>query len=104
MTTNERMLKLLADLLHDEPIDAFPADEWPLVYQELCKHTVQCIPGGKATCLGLSNEDTMALLNAVGRNVKRYQQSMLEQQKVIRCLEDIPVVVLKGAAAAMYYP
>lgn len=100
-----RMLQLLADVLHDRTPDRIPTEEWPALLTELYAQMIYALPGDYITALGLNANDTNNYLSAVIRNRQIFHKLMKEQKWVLSLLEaeGIPVVVLKGAAAAIHY-
>ena len=103
--TNARMLKLLADVLHDRAPDKIPESEWPDLFKELRAQRVYALPTEYISALGLSAKDAGDYLKAVIRNRQIFHKLMREQQWALSLLETegIPAVVLKGAAAAINY-
>ena len=103
--TNARMLKLLADVLHDRAPDKIPESEWPDLFKELRAQRVYALPTEYISALGLSAKDAGDYLKAVIRNLQVFHKLMREQQWALSLLETegIPAVVLKGAAAAINY-
>ena len=101
-----RLLGLLADVLHERKPPKIPAELWPEIKKELRAQTVQALPGEFVRELGLSPAEELGYLRTVIRNRQVFHPLMREQTRVLALLESagVPVVVLKGAAAAMYYP
>ena len=103
--TDVTMLRLLADVLHNHTPDQIPPEVWPSLLQELCAHTVYALPAEYITALGLNAKDSGDYLKGVVRNRQIFHKLMREQKWALSLLEtaDIPVVVLKGASAAISY-
>ncbi|MBQ0026873.1 MAG: nucleotidyltransferase family protein, partial [Lachnospiraceae bacterium] len=93
------------DVLHDRTPDKIPAEKWPALYKELCVQAVYSLPGESIAALGLSGNDAGVYLSAVIRNRQIFHKLMKEQKWALTLLEaeNIPAVVLKGAAAAINY-
>ena len=103
---NVRLLALLADVLHERKPQEIPMEQWPEIKKELRAQTVSALPGEFIRELGLSPAEELGYLREVIRNRQIFHPLMREQTRVLALLESagIPVVVLKGAAAAIYYP
>lgn len=103
--TDERMLRLLADVLHGHTPDKIPEGEWPGLFKELHDQTVHFLPAEYIYALGLPAKDEGSYLKVVLRNRQLFHRLMKEQKRVFDLLdaEGIPAVVLKGAAAAVNY-
>lgn len=103
--TNVKMLHLLADVLHDHTPDKIPAEEWPALFQELLAQMVYALPAEYIFALGLSEKDESDYLSSVIRNRQIFHKVLREQKWALSLLNssDIPVVVLKGAAATISY-
>lgn len=99
---NQILLNILSNALHNEKKVKI-ANDWQSVKNELIAQSVYAIP---ANSIELNDEDAIEYLQLVGRNVQVFHQLMQEQQDLIYLLENngIPVVILKGASAAMSYP
>lgn len=104
---NACMLKLLADSLHEEhahrdrTTNRVPPGLWEKVYKELMAQSVFALPASQIDATFFP-----AYSFAVGKNLQFFYTVMEEQQELLSLLSShaIPVVVLKGAAAAMNYP
>lgn len=98
------MLNILDKSLHDGVPDSISVDLWPGIYKELRNHTVHCLIASKIKYVSMADRNTY--LTAVAHNIQNFHIIMAEQAKVIKCLEmeNIATIILKGAAAAMYYP
>lgn len=103
--TDSRMLRLLADVLHGKEPDSIPAEEWPPLLKELYAQMTYALPAESIPALGLPAEAAGDYLKAVIRNRQIFHKLMREQQWALSLLEaeNIPAVVLKGAAAAINY-
>lgn len=103
--TNVKMLRLLADVLHGHTPERIQAEERSDIFKELHAQMVYALPGDYIPALGLSAEAEGDYLKAVIRNRQIFHKLMKEQSRALSLLEaeNIPVVVLKGAAAAINY-
>jgi len=98
------ILSILDAALHGGSIEPVAPEMWAEVYPELVKHSVQCVPAALINQLGLTPEAKREYSLAVDECLSGFYDVMLEQQRVLECVSDIPAVVMRGAAAAMYYP
>lgn len=103
--TNARMLKLLADVLHDHTPDKISESEWPEFFKELHAQMVYSLPAEYISALGLSAKDAGDYLKIVIRSRQIFHKLMKEQKRALSLLDNagIPAVVLKGASAAISY-
>ncbi len=77
---------------------------WRDVYTELRHHAVQHLV---VDLLATADRDnTLIYLKKLANNIRKFQKIMESQQHIVEMLAEagIPCVVLKGAAAAQYYP
>lgn len=88
------------------PTLALPDGLWPAVRAELVAQSVVGYPANAVESLALSPSDQAEYLARVGKNLSSWYHLMMTQDRVLSAFRqaDIPVVVLKGAAAAMNYP
>ena len=79
---------------------------WPAVRAELVAQSVVGYPADIIESLHLSPADQAEYLARVGKNLSGWYRLMMTQDRVLSAFRqaDIPVVVLKGAAAAVNYP
>lgn len=100
------MLALLADVLHGRRPQPVPAEAWPALKKELTAQTVRAMPAENLADLGLSQTEEMLYFRDIVRGRQGFHRLMKEQQRALSVLQEagIPAVVLKGAAAARYYP
>ena len=79
---------------------------WDEVYGELQAQTVHNLPTEYMLRLPLSSEQRNAVFQYTAIGIKNFHNVMRTQSEVISLLSEagIPVAVLKGGAAAMYYP
>lgn len=103
---NMCMLELLSHSLHDQATNRIESDVWHKVYQELLVQAVHTLPAPQIGGVGLNDADRADYMSAIGKNLQTFYNLMEDQQKLLNIFENagIPVVVLKGAAAAMNYP
>lgn len=102
---NSLMLNMLADVLHDCTPAKVSENEWSEMIKELYIQAIYALPAEYISELGLSADAQIKYLAAVIKNRQVFYSLIQEQDKVLSILEDadIPVVVLKGAAAAISY-
>lgn len=96
---NSQMLNLLKDVLHGRTPE--PINEWNKVLEELNYQACTSVPADYVDALQIPNDAEYK--NSVYNSVLRFYQIMDAQQDVLEVL-NVPVVVLKGAAAAVNYP
>ena len=105
--TWEAMLSLLKTSLFGHALNV-PADvEWDKVYHEMQNHRIASLAGN--VLQEIENlDDTLGItwMSRIARNVQKFYQILDMQQQTMELLEshEINAVVLKGAAAAKYYP
>ena len=95
-----------ADASAPAPALALPEGLWPAVRAELVAQSVVGYPANAVESLALSPSDQAEYLARVGKNLSSWYRLMMTQDRVLSAFRqaDIPVVVLKGAAAAVNYP
>ena len=78
--------------------------DWPAIYKELRQQTVQYLT--LEYLCGLDPEHKVSYLKAISQSMSRFYTVMSEQKKLYQLFlkEKIPFVILKGSAAACYYP
>lgn len=89
-----------------EPALAIPDDLWPAVRAELVAQSVIGYPAHAVESLSLNPADQAEYLALAGKNLSSWYSLMMAQDDVLAEFRaaGIPVVVLKGAAAAAHYP
>lgn len=89
-----------------EPALAIPDGLWPAVRAELVAQSVIGYPAHAVESLALKPADQAEYLALAGKNLSNWYSLMMAQDGVLAEFReaDIPVVVLKGAAAAAHYP
>lgn len=102
----ERMLEVLSASLWGQEGNFHCADVWSDLLDEMDKQAVSCIPGRIIDSLDLDSRQYTDYQTRIGDNLRSFYGILAAQSKVLDLFKtnDIPVVVLKGAAAAMYYP
>ena len=102
----KQLLKILDGVLHSTPTPQIAADEWEPLYQEMKNQCVSILPSDYMDEFPLNPEQLEEYWGSVGKAIQYYYSILLEQSDVVNILQDasIPIVVLKGAAAAMNYP
>lgn len=85
---------------------ALPDGLWPAVCAELKAQSVIGYPANAVETLGLSPAEQEEYLALAGKNLSSWYRLMSAQDGVLGAFRqaDIPVAVLKGAAAAVNYP
>ena len=78
--------------------------EWAEIAKELSEQTVLFLTADCLSEIGVSEEEKGRFVPAYAQNLKIFHRIMQEQENLAKAMEGIPYVVLKGAAAAMYYP
>lgn len=103
----DAVLSLLRSAVWGEdrfPFHAPVGTDWESVYQELRLQTVQCLP---TDLLCREDPENKSLyIQHAARNMVKWMKIMQVQQAVCHQLDHagIPCAVIKGAAAACYYP
>lgn len=97
-------LDVLVKSLLDEPITE--VENWPCVLNELKEHSVFCLPYDsirKGHCL--TDMEFMPYQTLCYQNIVKNLQLLSVQKQMLELFDEnnIPVVILKGSAAAMYY-
>lgn len=89
-----------------EPALAIPDGLWPAVRAELVAQSVIGYPAHAVESLSLNPADQAEYLALAGKNLSSWYSLMMAQDDVLAEFRaaGIPVVVLKGAAAAAHYP
>lgn len=109
MNNNDRFLfSLIKNGLFDEKLDLNTRYSWDEIYHELLSQSIAAIPADKIgqLQLSLSDEQRKQYSLYVAQHVIFWHQVAYIQQIITDELtkESIPVAVLKGTAAAIYYP
>ena len=88
------------------PTLTLPDGLWPAVRAELVAQSVVGYPADIIESLHLSPADQAEYLARIGKNLSSWYRLMMTQDRVLSAFRqaDIPIVVLKGAAAAINYP
>ena len=88
------------------PALALPNGLWPAVRAELVAQSFVGYPANAVESLALPADEQAEYLALVGKNLSSWYKLMMAQDRVLAAFRqaDIPVVVLKGAAAAVNYP
>lgn len=104
--TNKKMLALLSEVLHNKTPDKISADDWPAIFKELFNQAVFALPSEHISDLGLSPESESQYMMFLIKNRQTFHSVLKTQNHVITILDnsDIPVIILKGSAAAINYP
>lgn len=88
------------------PVPPIPDGLWPAVRSEMEAQSVIGYPANAIESLELSPADQAEYLEHAGKNLSGWYRLMMAQDSVLAEFRqaDIPVAVLKGAAAATNYP
>lgn len=100
------MLYLLSCALSGCDIEVTSIDNWSAVFEEMKKQTVHILVADRVFQLLLTPSKKNEYMRLVALNLRTFHELMIEQRAVTELLSsaNIPVVVLKGAASAFYYP
>lgn len=104
--SNVQMLRLLSQALHGKPISPISQEQWPAILQELRYQGIFPLVAADVPKLGLSAQQLSEYRLLIRQHMRRFYCAMDTQRAAVECLHGagIPVVVLKGAAAAAAYP
>lgn len=105
--TKQTVLALLRSALWGQkrfPFLPEPGTDWAAVYTELKHQTVQHLPVDLLVSADPGN--AMLYIQNAARNIQKWHYLMQHQQAICHDLAQlgIPCAILKGAAAACYYP
>lgn len=106
-TTQQTVFAVLKSALWEHPLEYDPATDWQEVYRELCDQAVAAIGVDLIEQIpALDPALKQTWMRKSMRSMAFWQKLMREQNSLKTLLEaaGIPFVVLKGAAAAQYYP
>lgn len=97
---------LLKAALFDSDLKIKDTVAWGEIASELAVQCVLAVPADKIELLELTDTEKNEYIGAVMRNISFWNSIMYEQQEITDLLWEasIPAVVLKGSAAAIYYP
>lgn len=100
------LLQIISDALHEKKTEFDKPDNWPAFAKELKSQAISGLIASNIKNLQLNRDDVTSYLAVIGRVIHYFYSVMEEQKTVLSLLDDadIPVVVIKGAAAAMNYP
>lgn len=106
-----QMLHLLDIAMHpskisNQKLKEFDVSNWDEILNEMKLHTVDTIISDLIMDLPLSQESQMECMKRTATSVKRFYSILMEQEEIMDLFEEegISSVVLKGSAAAIYYP
>ena len=102
---DKNVLTLLSKALNNEQIEELP--HWNETLEELKNHTVFCLPYKNIVESNLlKSEELKEYKRLCFQNIAHSYQLLHAQTQMLELFKnaDIPFVILKGAAAAMYYP
>ena len=103
----EPVLDVLKAALGEVPFPAVPKEEWAYIERELRSQTTAALPAdviGNHPAVDPRMKDRWK--GIAYSHVARWSQILYVQDKLVQLMEhhQIPMVILKGTAAAMYYP
>lgn len=98
--------ELLRSALYDRPFREEEGQSWTEILRELRAQSVALIPADKLREVPLTEQQRKGYAYFVGQQMNFWNRLMFCQQSIVLALREasIHVAVLKGAAAAMYYP
>lgn len=101
-----KTLELLDCSLHGKDDFVMDASLWPEIVKELEAQTVLCLVAKSINKLNLSSEDKLMFMQRIGMSFQYFRAIGEEQKKIFEILDShsIKSALLKGYAAAMYYP
>jgi len=104
--SNEMLLQLLSEVLHEKPLSPISPEQWPAILQELRHQSIFALASGQVQQLSLSQQQITEYRQLVVQNMHCFYGVMDAQRSAVECLHkaEIPVVILKGSAAAVSYP
>lgn len=97
---------MISAALYNQPYeDSISPAEWSEIYKELHAQSIQILPANIISSIQLSENDRKLYSQAVGLNLQQFYSVMEEQATMFALLSEhcIPVVILKGASAAVNY-
>ena len=105
--TQQTVFTVLKSALWGQPLEYAPGTDWQEVYRELCDQAVAALGVDLAEQIPeLDSQLKQTWMRKSLRSMAFWQKLMREQNALKLLLDNagIPFVVLKGAAAAQYYP
>ena len=106
---DQMMLALLRSAVWGEqryPFRMEKTADWAEIYNELRMQTVDALPAEMMGRVSVDKDIYSLFFQSAALNVSVWYTLMQEQQQLYELFQehDIPFVILKGAAAAIYYP
>lgn len=77
---------------------------WADILRELSVQTVEGLVENSLSLLGVSKEEKIRYAREFGNSIRYFHSILNEQDVLAKTLGEVEYVVLKGTAAAMYYP
>lgn len=104
--TNKTMLNIVSAIIHNQSVEGIEVLNWEPFYEELKAQSIHVLLASCANQLRMSDNERKQYTNDIGKNLQQFYSILEEQSNVITCFkkENIPSVILKGAAAAINYP
>lgn len=103
---NQELFQLLKSALSSSKMNGQDLSDWNIISEELKKHAIFPLAADAVINSSISDSERLEIYKAVANNIKYFHRIMAAQTKVIALLKenDIPSAIMKGAAAAQYYP
>lgn len=103
---SKNMIKLLAVVIGTGDIREVDFTDWDGIFREMKSQDVHGLLSVIIDQLPITDEQRRQVEISIGKSIRTFHSLMYEQQEVLEILEDVgvPVIVLKGAAAAQNYP
>lgn len=98
--------RLLRSALFDRPVEEEEAPSWKEILAELRIQSVALIPADRLRKISMTDQQRREYAFLAGQQINFWNRLMFCQQSLVSALREASVnaAVLKGAAAAMYYP
>lgn len=102
----ETECRLIKSALFGTELSFLPDTDWGAVYKELYSQTIESIPAELLSKLPIDIPLRMEWKKSCLWRISNFYQILQAQSEMVRILkkENIDFVILKGTAAAMYYP
>lgn len=102
----KKMLKLLDASIHNKKPDPITDEKWKYISKELMDQTVYTLPLNCLDSFQITDEKKMQYIANSIRSINKFQEILTEQDVLFQLLDNAGIrsVILKGTAAAMYYP
>ena len=103
---NELLLRTVRAALHPSEQLSLSPSEWETVRDELREQTVLALAADAVLRSGIGEAEKEKLIGLSAANIRQFHRTMRAEAKLLALLRanQIPAVILKGSAAAQYYP